>query len=120
MTGLIILVVELAICAAALAGLYKAFEKMGRPGWEGLVPFYNFWILTQMMGKDTKWFVFCCIPFANIIPMKDVARAWGKDDKFAIGLALLPFVCWPILGFTEQRYQGPTTAAGFPVTAPQA
>ena len=39
------LVINLAIVAAALAGMWKAFEKMGRKGWEGIVPFYNVYIL---------------------------------------------------------------------------
>ena len=29
--------IQLALIAAALAGLWKTFEKMGRKGWEGIV-----------------------------------------------------------------------------------
>ena len=97
-------IIQLVLMAAWLAGMWKAFEKMGRKGWEGIVPFYNFWILSQIMGKDVKWFVFCLIPFVNIIPMMDVAKAWGKGSGFGVGLALVGFVCWPMLGFTDARY----------------
>ena len=107
--GYIILIIELAVVGAILAGMWKSFEKLGRQGWEGIVPVYNMYILMQVMGKDIKWFVFCLIPFVNIIPMMDVARAFGKDTLFGVGLAF--GVCWPVLGFTDARYQGATASA---------
>ena len=98
--------IQLLIIAAWLAGMWKAFEKMGRKGWEGIVPFYNFYVLMQIMGKEIVWFIMCLIPFVNIIPMMDVAKAWGKSSGFGIGLALLGFVFWPMLGFTDARFGG--------------
>jgi hypothetical protein len=98
--------IYLLIVAACLAGLWKAFEKMGRKGWEGIVPFYNFYILMQVMGKEIVWFIMCLIPFVSIIPMIDVAKAWGKGTGFGVCLALFPYVCWPILGFTDAKFLG--------------
>jgi len=103
-------IIQLVIVAGTLAGMYKAFEKMGRKGWEGLVPFYNLYILMQVMGKDIVWFIMCLIPFVNIIPMMDVAKAWGKSSGFGVGLALLSFIFWPILGFTDAKFQGAVAA----------
>ena|SRR5437868_4215023 len=104
-------IIQLVVIAAMLAGMWKSFEKMGRKGWEGIVPFYNFYILMQVMGKDIIWFILCLIPFVNCIPMMDVAKAWGKSSGFGIGLALLGFVFWPLLGFTDAKFQGPAAAA---------
>jgi hypothetical protein len=99
-------IIQLLIMAAALAGLWKSFEKMGRKGWEGIVPFYNVYILSQVMGKEIVWLIMCFIPLVNIVPMIDVAKAWGKGTGFGIGLALVPFICWPILGFSSASFQG--------------
>ena len=55
--------INLIIVIAALAGLWKSFEKMGRKGWEGIVPFYNFYVLSQVMGKEILWCIMCFIRF---------------------------------------------------------
>jgi hypothetical protein len=98
------MLIQLVIVAAWLAGMWKAFEKMGRKGWEGIVPIYNFWLLAQTCAKPVLWFVMCIIPFVNIIPMIDVAKGWGKGTGFGVGLALLGFVFWPMLGFTDAKW----------------
>ena len=98
--------IELLIIAAILAGMWKAFEKMGRKGWEGIVPFYNLYILLQIVGKPVWWIVLFFIPIVNIVVgvllCIEVAKGFGKGTGFAIGLALLGFVFWPILGFGER------------------
>jgi hypothetical protein len=37
----------------------------------------------------------------------DVAKSFGKDAAYGIGLALLPFIFYPLLGFGDARYLGP-------------
>jgi Family of unknown function (DUF5684) len=102
--------IELLIIAAILAGMWKAFEKMGRKGWEGIVPFYNLYILLQIVGKPVWWIVLFFIPIVNIVVgvllCIEVAKGFGKGTGFAVGLALLGFVFWPILGFGDARWQG--------------
>src|SRR5687767_4503722 len=106
MVGLI----QLALVAAILAGMWKAFEKMGRKGWEGIVPFYNVYVLLQIVGRPVWWIVLCLIPLVNIAAFVlisiDVARGFGKGTGFGVGLGLLGFVFWPILGFGEAKWQG--------------
>jgi hypothetical protein len=118
--------IQLALIAAALAGMWKAFEKMGRKGWEGIVPFYNVYILLQITGRPTWWLVLMLVPLVNIamfiIVSIDVARGFGKGTGFGVGLGLLGFVFWPILGFGDAKWQGavqPTTYGfiPFPQTA---
>ena len=99
------LIIDLAILAAVCGGIWKALEKMGHKGNDGLIPIYNLYILSQVMGKDIVWFIMCLIPFVNIVPMIDVAKRWGKGTGFAVGLALLSFVFWPMLGFTSAQPQ---------------
>ena len=65
------------------------------------------------MGKigDVKnwWLIF--IPIANIyiifVIMIAIAKSFGKDTGFGIGLVLLGFIFWPILGFGSATYIGP-------------
>jgi hypothetical protein len=36
----------------------------------------------------------------------DIAKNFGKGVGFGIGLILLPFIFYPILGFGSAQYQG--------------
>jgi hypothetical protein len=38
---LVMLVIQLAILVAILAGAWKMFEKAGKPGWAAIIPIYN-------------------------------------------------------------------------------
>jgi hypothetical protein len=63
------------------------------------------------------------IPFVNfivaIILSIDLAKSFGKGVGFGLGLALLGFIFWPILGFGSAQYQGPSAGGLAPRTAPQ-
>jgi hypothetical protein len=75
------------------------------------------YILMQVMGKDIKWFVFCLIPFVNIIPMMDVARAFGKDTLFGVGLAFRRLLAgaWVYRSAIHRRGCGLTGRATKPI-----
>ena len=114
-------IVFLVLIAAALAGMWKAFEKMGRKGWEGIVPIYNIYILLQVIGRPVWWLVLCLVPLVNlatfVIISIDVAKGFNKSTGFGVGLGLLGFVFWPILGFGDAKWQGavqPTTYGFIP------
>jgi hypothetical protein len=96
---------------AWFAGFWRVFEKCGRPGWEGIIPIYNVWILTtEIAKKDLLWFVLMLIPcvnfYAGYVVGQPIAKGFGKTDGFAIGLGVLPFIFYPILGFGQDRWQG--------------
>jgi hypothetical protein len=114
--------ITLAIVAAALAGMWKAFEKMGRKGWEGIVPIYNLYILLQVLGRPVIWLVLCLIPIVNlaaiIVLCIDVARGFGKTTGFGVCLGLFGFVCWPILGFGKDTWQGAKELVAVPFLPP--
>jgi uncharacterized membrane protein YhaH (DUF805 family) len=63
------------------------------------------------------WLLLLLIPFVNfiiaIILSIDISKRFGKGVGFAIGMILLPFIFWPILGFGSAQYQG----AAAPATA---
>lgn len=108
-TGQIIL--YLIITIVCIAGMWKAFEKAGQPGWAAIIPIYNIYIMTKIGGKPGWWTLLCLIPFVNIIFIiwihNMVSKSFGKTEGFTVGLVLLGFVFWPLLGFGDAKYIGP-------------
>ncbi len=90
------------------------FTKAGRPAWEAFVPFYNGFRLVQIAGRPGYWFLFLLIPFVNIvfaiIVLNDLAKSFGKDSGYTVGLVLLPIVFVPMLSYGSARYLGPAAA----------
>ena len=84
-----------------IAGMWKLFEKAGKPGWAAIIPFYNMFVLNEIARKEILWFVLTLIPCVNIVAMivicMDVAKHFGKDPIYGVGLALLPFIFFPLL-----------------------
>lgn len=99
----------LAIFIVVIAGMWKMYVKAGQPGWAVLVPIYNIIVLIQIAKKPVWWIVLFLIPIVSLIAMIlvsiEIAKNFGKPTSFAIGLILLPFVFYPILGFGDAQYQ---------------
>ncbi|HTL71981.1 MAG TPA: DUF5684 domain-containing protein [bacterium] len=110
MIGLFIFAVYLTIVVAVIAGFWKVFAKAGQPGWAAIVPIYNLIVLLQVAGKPLWWFILFLIPIVNLVAAIlvgiAVARNFGKGEAFGIGLGLLGFVFYPILGYSDAQYQG--------------
>jgi len=120
-------IILLAVVVAAIAGAWKTFVKAGRPGWESIVPFYNTYIMVVEIAKmEVLWFILLFVPIANIVAvfkvMFAVAEKFGKSVGFGVGMAFLPFIFFPILGFGDAKYAGgaPAAAAAPPVQPPGA
>jgi len=103
-------VIDLAVAILVIAGMWKVFVKAGQPGWASIIPIYNAYILCKIAGKPGWWVVLMLIPLVNIIVgilvVVALAKSFGKGVGFVIGLILLPFVFWPMLGFGDATYQG--------------
>lgn len=118
---LIFLVVSIIIIIAQ----WKMFKKGNQPGWAALIPFYNQYVQCKMVGVNPWWILILVgasflgfIPYVgsllsmavsiyfSILLGVSTARAFGKDDGFAVGLILLPVVFYPILGFGSAEYKG--------------
>jgi len=91
-------------------GMWKIFVKAGQPGWAAIIPFYNFYVLTiEVAKRDIIWFILWIIPctsiIAHVVVAIDVARNFGKDTLYVVGLILFPFIFYPILGFGQAQYK---------------
>ena len=106
--------VVLALTLVVIAGMWKVFVKAGKPGWASLVPIYNLIVLLEIVGRPLWWIVLflCTGPIGWILVSLDLAKVFGKEIGFAIGLMLVPVVFMPMLGFGDARYLGPV--AGTP------
>ena len=105
----IVIVVYLALIVFIIAAIWKVFVKAGQPGWAAIVPIYNYYIMAQIGGVKNWWLIF--IPIANIyiaiVIIHGISKSFGKDAGFTVGLILLGFIFWPILGFGDAKYIGP-------------
>lgn len=108
-TGIVIF--YLILLVVVIAGMWKAFEKAGQPGWACIIPIYNIYIMTKIGGKPGWWVLLCFIPVVNIVFIiwlyNMISKSFGKDEGFTVGLVLLGMVFWPILGFGSAKYIGP-------------
>ncbi len=91
-----------------IIGMWKVFEKAGKPGWAAIIPIYNVIVLLEITGKPIWWFILMLIPLVNlivfIIVLVELARRFGKGVGYAIGLLILPFIFYPALGFGSAQY----------------
>lgn len=112
MIGIILYV---AIVIFMIASLWKIFTKAGQPGWACIVPIYNLVVLLKIVNKPIWWIILMLIPIVNIVVLIIVihalSKAFGKGVGFTIGLLLLGFIFYPILGFGDATYTAPTTPA---------
>ena len=114
------------IIAIAATGLMfmGVFRKAGKPPWAAFVPFYNYYLLLDIVGRPSWWIwlfvggvLLSWIPFIGfligvglfvlqILVMNDLAKSFGKDTGWTVGLVLLPIVFVSILGYGEAPYLG--------------
>ncbi|HEV3261944.1 MAG TPA: DUF5684 domain-containing protein [Gemmataceae bacterium] len=101
----------LLIAGLVLASLWRVFEKAGQPGWAALIPIYNAIVMLQITGKPVWWVIFLifCPPVSlilSILVAVELSNRFGMGAGFAVGLILLPYVFYPILGFGSAEYRG--------------
>lgn len=111
-----VVVLYIAVIVLVVAGAWKVFTKAGQPGWAAIVPIYNTYVMSVEICKlPILWFVLSLIPFVNfiaaIVICINLAKVFGKEGGFIVGLILLPMIFVPILGFGDAKYQGGAAAA---------
>lgn len=98
-----------------IAAQWKIYTKAGKPGWACIIPIYNILVLLEIVGKPWWWLLLMLIPLVNFVffiwMYNLLSKSFGKSEGFTVGMILLPFIFFPILGFGDAVYQGP---AGLP------
>ena len=113
----IIIVISVVIAILQLAAMWKVFTKAGEKGWKCIIPIYNIVILFRISGLS-PWIIFGylagIIPFVGwivslgitIYQCNSLAKSFGKDVGYTIGLLFLPTIFYMILGFGKAQYVG--------------
>ena len=103
------IVVYLVVIAVVIAGVWLAFVKAGAPGWASIIPIFNLYVMVKMAGREGWWVILFFVPLVNIVVVFIVyiaiAERFGKSAGFGVGMVLLSFVFWPILGFGDAEWQ---------------
>lgn len=112
--ALLINCVSLILTIITIVGMWKLFVKADKPGWAAIVPIYNVIVLLEIVGRPLWWIILLLIPLVNLVILimvtVDLAKSFGQGVGYAIGLLLLPFIFYPMLGFGDATYQGPVAA----------
>lgn len=100
----------IAFVLMVIVGCWKVFEKAGKPGWGILIPIYNVILLLEIAKRPIWWILLLLIPLVNIVVVIvvsiEIAKNFGKDTLFGLGLAFLGCFFYPILGFGDAQYRG--------------
>lgn len=87
---------------------WKIYKKAGKEGWESIVPIYNIIVKFKFLNIPMWVLILCFIPGANvavpIITAINMAKKFGKDGGFIVGLIFLPIVFYPILAFGKSEF----------------
>jgi len=101
----VLVIIYLAIFVVFLVGYWKVFTKLGLPGWMGIIPFVNIYMLFKARGKHEPvvWLILSLIPCINIVAAwmlaNDTAELFGKELGWKIFLFLIPGISHLVLGF---------------------
>ena len=103
---------QVALMIVFIIANWKIFEKAGKPGWASLIPFYNIYVMCDIVWPNKAilpCILLCFVPIANVIYaimlVFRLAKAFGKDMAFGFGLLLLAPIFILILAFGDSKYQ---------------
>ena len=99
---------ETVVTILSLAAAWRLFQKMGRKGWEGIIPIYNTYVLfEELYGNGWRMLLFL-IPLYNIyLAFKvniDLAHKFHQGTGFGVGLTLIYPIFACILAFGNAVY----------------
>ena len=107
--GILLILIVIALSLFLIVSFWKVFVKAGQPGWGIFIPIYNIYLLLMIAGKPGWWLILYLIPLVNIVigilVAIDIAKNFGKDAAFGLGLVFLGFIFYPILAFGSATYQ---------------
>lgn len=103
--------VMLTIIGVIIAAKWKIYQKADCNGWAALIPFYNDYVMYEVATGNGILFLLGYIPLVSIV-MKfyiayKLAKAFGKDIGYTLGLIFFSPIFYCILGFGEAEYIGP-------------
>lgn len=107
--GIVVWIIVIVAAVIKVISVWKIFKKCGREGWESLIPGHSEFVLFQLAGINPAWVILELFFTPSAIVFSfwkniNLAHHFGKSTAFGIGLALLPVIFYPILGFGNSSY----------------
>src|SRR5215217_3493776 len=121
--GVALGIIYAALFIIALVGYWLLFVKLGLPGWMGIVPFVNVYMIFKARGlrSPVLWLILSLIPCINIIAAwflaSDTAELFGKMIGWKVFLFLIPGLSHLILAFGSSEVERANLAPGVGVNA---
>jgi hypothetical protein len=109
-----------------LAGYWKVFTKIGLPGWMGIIPFVNVYMIFKARGQHDPvvYLILCLIPCVNIVGLwfvaNDTAEMFDKEIGWKLFLFLIPGISHLVLGLGDSQVQPANVAPGVGVNEARA
>jgi signal peptidase I len=87
---------------------YWTFNDAGVGGYKALIPFYNYYVWLQVIGKPWWWLLLLLIPYINafivMLMLVQTALSYGKNNLGEQALSVIfPFFYIPYLGISENE-----------------
>jgi hypothetical protein len=107
--GVIGVIIWVGLFVLWLVAYWKLFEKLGLPGWMGIVPFVNVYQLFKLRGErePVLWLILFLVPCINIIALwflaSDTAELFGKSLGWKLALFFLPGISHLVLAFGDSQ-----------------
>lgn len=124
--------IQVVIVLLNIIGLFKIYQKMGKPGWKGIIPFYNMYgLYDELWDKKYFWgYLLAQVVMLNpsspsgllfsvanlvlsvaliVVVMKlyiKLAKAFGKGTGFGVLTFFFAPICLAVLGFGSAEYEG--------------
>jgi hypothetical protein len=109
--------ISVVLLLLGLVGLWKTLEKGGESGaWAlllltGCLAPVAFVPVAKLSGRPLWWILLLYIPIVNLVVLAilsiDLAKSFGKGTAYGVGLWLLGWIFYPMLGFGSSRYSAP-------------
>lgn len=119
----ILFLVYIAMIVVMAVAYWKVFTKLGLPGWMGIIPFVNVYMIFKARGQHEPivFLILCLIPCINIIGYwfvaSDTAELFGKELGWKLFLFFLPGISHLVLGFGSAQADRMAIAPGVGLNA---
>ena len=113
----------LAVLIVGIIALWKLYKKAGKQGWESIVPFYGYYVLTEIAGLNWWWFLLATADsivslfkvdklsfiadltslFATFNIYYNIAKKFGKTTGTSVCAGIFNFIFILIFGFSRNE-----------------
>ena len=87
-----------------IIGIVKIYSQANYPGIIAFIPILNLLFLFPIAGMSAWYFLLLIVPVVNVILLLvlfyNLSLKFSKGVGFTVGLFFLPFIFFPLLGYS--------------------